>query len=104
MLYLYFIFWTLGGQLLGSLPFIFYIFSVHLCQDFLCLPFMGFTQLLAHINIYVCPIFCLCFYVCVLLNVNISGGENLHTVNILVENDTLAVLDSTVDGISRKDR
>lgn len=41
MLYLYFIFWTLGGQLLGSLPFIFYIFSVHLCQDFLCLPFMS---------------------------------------------------------------
>lgn len=49
-------------------------------------------------------VFCLCFYVRVLLNVNISGGENLHTVNILVENDTLAVLDSTVDGISRKDR
>lgn len=34
MLYLYFIFWKLGGQLLESLPFIFYIFSVHLCQDF----------------------------------------------------------------------
>lgn len=49
MLYLYFIFWKLGGQLLESLPFIFYIFSVHLCQDFLCLPFMGFTHSYLHI-------------------------------------------------------
>lgn len=44
-----FYFLDAGRQLLGSLPFIFYIFSVHLCQDFLCLPFMGFTDSYLHI-------------------------------------------------------
>lgn len=44
-----FYFLDAAGQLLGSLPFIFYIFSVHLCQDFLCLPFMGFTHSYLHI-------------------------------------------------------
>lgn len=89
--YILYIFCAFMSRLFTSSIYVFHLWALHIYV----------YLLLAHMCVLV---FCLCFYVCVLLNVNISGGENLHTVNILVENDTLAVLDSTVDGISRKDR